>query len=58
MTETLLLCSHGDVIGDVMHTLARRGADLDDDRLAKASTWELTVVTGEITAARYLPPPK
>ena len=58
MTETLLLCSHGDVIGDVMHTLARRGVDLDDDRLAKASTWELTVVAGEITAARYVPPPK
>ena len=40
-----------------MHTIARRGIKLDDDRLAKASTWELSVTAGSITAATYLPPP-
>jgi broad specificity phosphatase PhoE len=53
----LVLCSHGDVIGDVMHTIARRGIELDDDRLAKASTWVITVETGTIVAVRYVPPP-
>lgn len=56
-TTPSILCSHGDVIGEVMHTIARRGIQLDDDRLAKASTWELSVTAGSITAATYLPPP-
>lgn len=56
-TTPTVLCSHGDVIGEVMHTIARRGITLDDDRLAKASTWELTVIAGTITGATYLPPP-
>ena len=56
-TVPTILCSHGDVIGEVMHTIARRGVSLDDDRLAKASTWVITVTDGEITAATYLPPP-
>ena len=52
-----VMCSHGDVIGEVMALLARRGIDLDSDRLAKASTWELTVAGGAITGAHYVPPP-
>ncbi len=56
-TAPLALCSHGDVIGDVMHTIARRGIVLEDDRLAKASTWVITVDAGEIVSARYVPPP-
>ncbi len=53
----VVLCSHGDVIGELMNTLARRGVPLDDDRLAKGSTWILTVVGGEVTSASYRPPP-
>ena len=52
----LALCSHGDVIGDTMNALSRRGVVLDDDRVAKASVWALTVLDGVVTAARYLPP--
>ena len=52
----LALCSHGDVIGDTMNALSRRGLVLDDDRVAKASVWALTVLDGVVTAARYLPP--
>jgi 8-oxo-dGTP diphosphatase len=56
-TAPLALCSHGDVIGDLMHHLAVRGVPLDDDRIEKGSTWVLRVEEGEIVKARYLPPP-
>ena len=55
--EPVALCSHGDVIGDLMHHLAARGVPLDDDRIEKGSTWVLQVEEGEIVKARYLPPP-
>ncbi len=54
----IALCSHGDVIGDTMNALSRRGVVLDDDRVAKGSAWALTVLDGVITTARYLPPPQ
>lgn len=53
----IVLCSHGDVIGDLMWSLERRGIPLDDDRIEKASTWALSVEDGEVTKARYLEPP-
>lgn len=56
-TEPIALCSHGDVIGDLMHHLAARDVPLDDDRIEKGSTWALQVEGGEIVKARYLPPP-
>lgn len=52
----LALCSHGDVIGDTMHALNRRGVVLDDNRVAKGSVWILTVADGTVTTARYLHP--
>ncbi len=56
-TQPIALCSHGDVIGDLMHHLAERGVPLDDDRIEKGSTWVLQVEEGDIVKARYLPPP-
>ena len=56
-TAPIALCSHGDVIGDLMHALAKRGVPLDDDRIEKGSTWALQVEEGEIVKARYLEPP-
>jgi 8-oxo-dGTP diphosphatase len=53
----IALCSHGDVIGDLMNHLSRRGVPLDDDRIEKGSTWLLRVEDGEVVKARYLPPP-
>jgi 8-oxo-dGTP diphosphatase len=53
----VVLCSHGDVIGELMELLARRGVPLDDDRVAKGSTWVLTVRDGEVVDAHYVPPP-
>ena len=56
-TQPIVLCSHGDVVGDLMHDLAARGVPLDDDRIEKGSTWALQVEDGEVVKARYLPPP-
>lgn len=56
-TDPIVLCSHGDVIGDLMWTLDRRGVPLDDDRIEKASTWILQVEAGQVVKARYAPPP-
>jgi 8-oxo-dGTP diphosphatase len=54
----LVLCSHGDVIGDLMYRLARRGVPVDDDRIEKGSIWVLQVEDGEVVKARYQPPPE
>jgi phosphohistidine phosphatase SixA len=50
------LCSHGDVIQELIEDLRHRGVAADGG-LAKGSTWVLDVTHGEVTAARYLPPP-
>jgi 8-oxo-dGTP diphosphatase len=52
------ICSHGDVIGDVIVALDRRGVPRDDDRLAKGSTWVLTRDGDAVVSAHYTPPPK
>src|SRR5690606_32142946 len=51
---TAALCSHGDVIPDLLAALARRGADLDPDGACpKGSIWILQVADGEVTRADY-----
>ncbi len=56
--RTTVLCSHGDVLGDLVTYVAAAGIDIGDDpRLDKGSTWVLDVAGGEVVAARYLPPP-
>ena len=56
-TAPLVLCSHGDVIGDLIGRLVLRGVPVDDDRLEKGSTWVLQIEAGDVTKARYLGPP-
>ena len=55
--ETAVLCTHGDVVGNVIEHLASTGVPIDDDRLEKGSIWVLDTRDGEIVGARYLPPP-
>jgi len=51
------LCSHGDVIPDLLRVLARRGVALEPtDRCQKGSVWSLVVESGRITRAVYTPP--
>ena len=55
--EDAVLCSHGDVIGDLLMHLADHGVRFDDFRLEKGSTWVLACTDGRVTSARYVPPP-
>lgn len=54
-----VLCTHGDVLGNVLDHLDRRGVPLGKTRkLEKGSTWVLEVDNGEIASGRYVPPPR
>jgi 8-oxo-dGTP diphosphatase len=56
--ETAVLCSHGDVIPDLLEHLLARGTRIDDElRWPKASTWVIAWDGDEAARARYLPPP-
>jgi broad specificity phosphatase PhoE len=53
-----VLCTHGDVIEEVLCTLMSSGVDLArEPHAAKASVWVLDGVAGDIRTARYLPSP-
>jgi broad specificity phosphatase PhoE len=58
--ENAVLCSHGDVIPDVLAALAHEDrVDLGPaPRVEKASVWVLRGEGGRFSSARYLPPPK
>ncbi|MGH9275944.1 MAG: SixA phosphatase family protein [Acidimicrobiales bacterium] len=53
-----VLCSHGDVIPDLLEALVRRGTKLKDEpRWQKASTWVFSRDGDGFSKGRYLPPP-
>ncbi len=53
-----VLCSHGDVITELLARLERSGVDLGDDpRCEKGSVWVLELDGEQVASARYLPPP-
>jgi len=53
-----VLCTHGDIIPEVLRIVARDDVKLRDElRWAKGSTWVFDGDDGRITEARYLPPP-
>jgi 8-oxo-dGTP diphosphatase len=57
-STTAVLCSHGDVIPDLLDHLVRHGVKLRDDlRWQKASTWVFSRDSGKLSKGRYLPPP-
>ena len=52
-----VLCSHGDIIPDLIQTLAREGMVIRGPRgWAKGSTWELRTRGTDITEAEFLGP--
>jgi broad specificity phosphatase PhoE len=56
--STAALCSHGDVIPDLLEALLRRGTKLKDEpRWQKASTWVFTRDGDGFSKGRYLAPP-
>lgn len=55
----VVLCSHGDVIGEVLTALDKDGARLEsEDRCQKGSIWVLGRDEKGRLQGRYLPPPK
>lgn len=56
----VVVCSHGDVIPDVVENLVRADAMAlpDLQGWAKGSTWVLSAHDGRFDAALYLPPPE
>jgi 8-oxo-dGTP diphosphatase len=53
-----VLCTHGDIIPEVLRILAKEGVKLNDEfRWAKGSTWVLEGTEDRLSSARYLPPP-
>ncbi len=55
--ENVVLCSHGDVFGNLLNHYEHTGVELEGDRLEKASTWVLDTDGGVVGHARYVPPP-
>jgi 8-oxo-dGTP diphosphatase len=54
-----VLCTHGDIVGDLVLHLVGRGLVAESEaRWPKASTWVIEQVGGRFSGARYVPPPK
>lgn len=57
-TEQTVVCSHGDVIGDVLTRLVEQGLAVESDlRWEKGSTWVLDFDGDSFLYGRYLAPP-
>lgn len=56
--ESAVVCTHGDVVGDLLAALVAAGADLDHaGRRQKGSTWILEQGPHDRLVGRYVPPP-
>ena len=58
LDQDVALCTHGEVIRELIDHYARHGVKLRDHRMEKGSIWVLEVEHREVTAAWYIPPPK
>jgi phosphohistidine phosphatase SixA len=57
-SESVVCCTHGDVLFDLMYEVTASGATLDGPQDAPvASTWSLDVVDGRIVGARFVERP-
>jgi len=57
-TQPTVVCSHGDVIGDVLTRLVEQGLAVESDlRWEKGSTWDLDYDGDSFLYGRYLAPP-
>jgi len=55
--ETTLLCTHGDVVGNLLTFVERHGVRVSEMRREKASTWVFDLEAGAVVNAAYVPPP-
>jgi len=57
--ESAVLCSHGDVIEDMIGHLFAEQVPMDGPmEWKKGSIWELRTIEGRVVSGRYVPPPK
>lgn len=54
--EAAVLCTHGDVLGDVLWHAEQHGVRLDGAGVEKGATWVLELEAGAIVAARHVAP--
>ena len=52
-----VLCTHGDVMQDLLDHFGRHGVKLRDHRMEKGSVWVFDLEGNEVQRARYMPPP-
>jgi 8-oxo-dGTP diphosphatase len=58
LPDESVLCSHGDVIGDTIEALVRRGVVVEGEPdWRKGATWVLERIDGDVVRAKALPPP-
>jgi 8-oxo-dGTP diphosphatase len=55
-TAPVAVCSHGDVIGELLGHWSRHGVPLEGIGLQKGSVWVVEFTAGAAIRARYLPP--
>ncbi len=56
--EAAVLCSHGDVIENMIGTLAAENIPMDGPlKWQRGSIWELRTIKGRVVAGRYVAPP-
>ena len=53
-----VLCTHGDVMQDLLDHFGRHGVKLRDHRMEKGSIWVFETEGDKVRRARYVPPPK
>ncbi len=52
-----VLCTHGDVMQELLDHFGRHGVKLRDHRMEKGSIWVFDVGPDGVEKARYVPPP-
>ena len=55
--EHTVLCTHGDVVGNLLWHLERHGVRIGEPLMQKGSIWVLETEAGAVVSARYKPPP-
>jgi broad specificity phosphatase PhoE len=53
-----VLCTHGDVMQELLDHFGRHGVKLRDHRMEKGSIWVFDIGRSGVEKARYVPPPK
>ena len=56
--EDAVLCTHGDVVGNLLVHFERHGVRIGEHLMQKASIWVLENDAGGVVSARYEPPPQ